>query len=92
MEILMDLQVLSSPEFENHTFSDLPVCVPVISITITEIKAETPNLVLYISITYKCYVKFLTQIGQIVCVQDRGLHGSGPGRQMRVDFSNELGR
>ena len=46
MEILMDLDILRSPESENNFFSDASV----ISLTVKKITAETSNLILYICI------------------------------------------
>ena len=43
-EILMDLLVLRSPKSKNYTFNCRSICVSVISITLKQITAETPNL------------------------------------------------
>ena len=45
------------------------VCVTFISITQKEIVAETSNLVFYICITYRCYLKLFIKIGQKLYVQ-----------------------
>ena len=71
VEILMDLHVLRSPESEKHIFSKWSacVCVTFISITQKQNTAETSNLVFYISIMYRCYLKLFIKIGQKLCVQ-----------------------
>ena len=61
IEILMDLHVMKTPESKNQIFSIWSVCmcvsVSVISITQKLVTAETSNLVFYICITYRCYLK-----------------------------------
>ena len=62
VKIFMDLQILRSPESENHIFLLLVyVWVPSIRITQKQIipVAPTPNLVFYFSIICRCYLKFL---------------------------------
>ena len=65
MEILTDLRVLKSPESENHIFR----VSFIISITQKQITEETSDLVFYICIMYRCYLKFFIKIGQIFCIQ-----------------------
>ena len=59
IKILMDLDSMRSPEFENHIdciwSMCLYVCMPVISINLKEIAVGTSNLVFYICIIYRCY-------------------------------------
>ena len=83
VEILMDLQVLRSPESENHIFRVCSVgmcvcvclcvcpcvCVSVISLTQKQITAEASNFLFYIYIMYRCYLKLFIKIGQKLCVQ-----------------------
>ena len=79
MEILMDLHVLRSSKSENYISSGWSLCmcvcvsacvsVSVISITQKQITAETSNLVLNISIIYRCFLKYFMKIGQKLCVQ-----------------------
>ena len=56
-EIFRDLQVFMSSESENRTFSGWYMYVTVISITKKEIAASTPNLVFYICIICRYYLK-----------------------------------
>ena len=70
----MDLHVWRSSESENRIFSVwfvcvcasicLCFCVTVISITQKQITAETWNLVFYICIKYRCFLKLFIKIGQ----------------------------
>ena len=53
----MDLNILRSPESENHIFSIWFVYVSVISITQKQIIAESSNLVFYNCIVGRCYLK-----------------------------------
>ena len=46
------------------------VCVYVISITQKQIAAETSNVVFYICIVHRCYLKHFIKIGQKLCVQE----------------------
>ena len=73
MKILKDLLAMRSPESENKIFNVWSVCVrvclSVISITQKQITAETSNLVFYICIMYRCYLKLFVKIGQNLCVQ-----------------------
>ena len=59
-------------EFENHIFNGWSVCASdsVISITPKQIIAKTPNLVFYICIISRCYLKLYIKIGQKLCVQE----------------------
>ena len=68
-EILMDLNVLTSPNSENHIFSGLSECETVISKIQKLIVAETSNLVLYIFITCRCHLQHFIKIEQKLCVQ-----------------------
>ena len=71
METLMDLHVLRSLESEIHIFSGLSlfVCVCVISITqkiyLYICIAETSNLVFYIFIIHRYYLKLFMKVGQM---------------------------
>ena len=65
----MDLHVLKPSESENNIFSVWSVCVSVISITQKQITAETSNLVFYICIMRRCYLKLFMKIAQKLCVQ-----------------------
>ena len=69
VEILMDGHILRSRESEKHIFSVSSVCVSVISITQKQITAESSNVVLYICITGRCYLKHFIKIEQKLCVQ-----------------------
>ena len=69
IEILINIQVLRSPEFGNCIFSGWSVCVRVISITLKQIIAKTSNLVFYICIICWCYLKLFMKLGEIVCVK-----------------------
>ena len=70
MEILMDLHVLRSLEFENYIFRGCCVCVCLYCITAKQIMAETPNLLFYICIIcIDGYMKLFKKIRQIVCIQ-----------------------
>ena len=69
----MDLHVMRSPESENHTFrvgSVWHVCVTVISITQKQITVETSNLIFYICITYRCYLRIFIKMGPKFCEQE----------------------
>ena len=68
----MDLHVLRAPESENHVFSVWSVCmgVCIINITQKQITAEVSNLVFYICIMYRRYLKLFTKIRQKLCVQE----------------------
>ena len=81
-EILIDLYFMRTPESENHTFSIWSVCMCVslcvcvcvsecffFSITQKQTTAETSNLLFYICIIYRCYLKLFMKIGQKLCVQ-----------------------
>ena len=74
IEILMDLHVMKTPESKNQIFSIWSVCmcvsVSVISITQKLVTAETSNLVFYILIINKLYLKHFIKIGQKLCVQE----------------------
>ena len=73
----MNLYVLRAPESENHIFSVWPMCVRVpvcvsvcvISIAQNQITAESSNLVFYICIIYRYYLKLSKKIGQKLCLQ-----------------------
>ena len=58
---------------KNHILSIRFVCicvnVAVISITQKQITANTPNMVFYVSIMYRCYLKLFIKIEQKLCVQ-----------------------
>ena len=68
----MNLHILRSPESENHSFRVWSACmcvcvsmcvsVSVISITKKKITSETSNLVFYICIMYKYYLKLFIKI------------------------------
>ena len=69
----MNLHILRHPESKYHIFSDsLCVCAcvrvlaSVISIPQKRIIAEVPNLIFYISIIYRYYLKNFMKIEQIV--------------------------
>ena len=76
MEIWMVLEVLKSPETENHIFSGwsiwlcVCVCASVISITPNHITSETQNSVFYICFKCRCYLKIFKKVGQIFWAQD----------------------
>ena len=57
IEILVDLHVMRTSEYEKHICSIWFVCVSVISITQKQIIAGTLNLVFYICILHRCYFK-----------------------------------
>ena len=67
----MDLQVMRTPESENHIFSVWPVClsVTVIRITQKEITAVSPNSAFYIFIIDRYYLELLKEFQQKLCVQ-----------------------
>ena len=68
MGILLLLMLPFNPKITFFTF-DLRVCVPNISITQKQFTAEISNLVFYICITSKCYLKLFMKIGPKLCVQ-----------------------
>ena len=67
MQTVIYLHVLRSPETENYIFKRL-VCayghVSVISITQKQIMTEISDLISYICITCRCYLKLLMKIEQ----------------------------
>ena len=65
-EILMDLHILRSPEYENHILAVL-VCVYLLSESQKQIRVETLNLVFYICIMFRYYLNLFIKIGQKVC-------------------------
>ena len=69
MDTLMGLQVLRFLELKNYIFTvGQCVCLCVCGLC-DGILTGTPNLVLYICITYRYYLKISMNIRQIVCVQ-----------------------
>ena len=64
MEILIDLHVLRTP---NPKVTVLAVTSTVISITQNQMTAETSNLVFYICIIRRCYLKPFMKIGLKLC-------------------------
>ena len=62
IEIFMDFHVLRFSEFENQTLGVGSVSVS--SISPKQIILEISNLVFYICIIYRCYLKLFIKIGQ----------------------------
>ena len=80
MEILMDLYVIRAPESENHILTFglcvrvsvcISACVSVFSYQHYSKKftSEISNLVFFISIMYRCYLKLFIKIRQKLCLQ-----------------------
>ena len=67
--IFLCIYTLWGPLNPKNTFLVLGLCVSVISINQKQITAETSNLVFYICIIYRCYLKLFMKIGQKLCVQ-----------------------
>ena len=64
MGILIDLQVLRSPEFENQIFNRWFTCACVYVIYQRNLK--TRNFVFYITIMYWCYMKLFRKVASMI--------------------------
>ena len=72
MEILIDLHVLRTPKSEKHIFRIglyVFLCMTVISINQKQITAETSNLIFYILIICRCYLKVFMKIELTLCTE-----------------------
>ena len=69
---------LRNPNITFLMISLYGICVCVFFICITQklIVAETLNLVFYICIIYRCYLKLFMNIGQMICVQRHTKHSN----------------
>ena len=68
-EIFWWIKTFWGPLNPKITLLPFSLCVSVISITLKQITTEASNLVFYICIMYRCYLKRFIKIGQIICIQ-----------------------